>query len=169
MTELQYPVGPFTVEPEPSAARVQEWIAEVAALPAALRQAAAALPSGGLDRPYRPGGWTGRQVVHHVADSHVNCYIRYRWALTEDNPVIKAYAEELWAELPDARTADIEVSLRLLDAIHQRWVLLMRTMTPEQWKKNFIHPVLGARDLVTTLQLYAWHGRHHVAHLGLIR
>src|SRR5690348_9137322 len=109
MTGLQYPIGPFTVVPEPSAEQIAGWIGEIESLPARMRAAVAALPPGGLDLPYRPGGWTARQVVHHTADSHINSYVRFRLALTEDNPVIKPYEEHLWAELPDARTADVEV------------------------------------------------------------
>lgn len=169
MTELQYPIGPFTVVPEAKPAQIAGWIDEIASLPARMRAAVAALPPGGLDRPYRPGGWTARQVVHHTADSHINSYVRFRWALTEDNPVIKAYEEHLWAELPDAKSADVEISLRLLDSLHQRWVILLRSLTPEQLGRLFLHPQSGTRDLVTTIQLYAWHGNHHVAHLGLIR
>lgn len=169
MTELQYPIGPFTVVPEPSPAQIAGWIGEIESLPKRMRAAVAALPPGGLDRPYRPGGWTGRQVVHHTADSHINSYVRFRWALTEDNPVIKAYEEQPWAELPDAKSADVEISLRLLESLHERWVILLRSLTPEQLGRLFLHPQSGTRDLVTTIQMYAWHGNHHVAHLGLIR
>jgi hypothetical protein len=169
MTELQYPIGPFTVVPEATPAQIAEWIDEIASLPARMRDAVEALPPGGLDRPYRPGGWTGRQVVHHTADSHINSYVRFRLALTEDNPTIKPYEEQLWAELFDARTADPEVSLKLLEVLHERWVLLLRSLTPEQLRRSFLHPESGTRDLVTTIQLYAWHGKHHTSHLALIR
>lgn len=168
MTSLQYPIGPFTVLPEPSAEQIAGWISEIESLPARMRAAVSALPPGGLDLPYRPGGWTARQVVHHTADSHMNSYVRFRLALTEDNPVIKPYEEQLWAELPDAKTADVEVSLKLLEALHERWVLLLRSLTPEQLGRLFLHPQSGSRDLATTIQLYAWHGSHHVAHIALI-
>ena len=169
MTDLQYPIGPFTVVADPSRAQLQAWIEEIAALPARMRQAVAALPQGALDRHYRTGGWTGRQVVHHVADSHINCYVRFRLALTEDNPTIKPYAENLWAELPDAKSGPVETSLALLDAVHARWVALMRALTQDQMRRTFLHPQAGTRDLATTIQLYVWHGEHHIAHLGLIR
>jgi hypothetical protein len=144
-------------------------MSEIVALPAKLRSLVASLPAGAIDRPYRDGGWTGRQVVHHLADSHINSYVRFRLALTETRPAIKPYEEQLWAELPDASSGPVEVSLSLLDALHSRWVALMRAMTGEQWQRKFLHPDLGERDLITTAALYAWHGRHHYAHIERLR
>jgi hypothetical protein len=116
-----------------------------------------------LDTPYRPGGWTVRQLVHHVPDSHLNSYMRFRLALTEQEPTIKPYDQALWAELPDSRTAPIEMSLSLLESLHERWVILLRSLTPAEWKRTFRHPELGVVSLERTAALYAWHGRHHVA------
>lgn len=164
-TDLRYPVGTFQYDgPNRDA-----WIAEIAALPATMRAAVGGLSDAQLDTPYRDGGWTVRQVVHHVFDSHVNSYIRWRWALTEDTPLIKAYDEVRWAELPDAKSAPIDVSLRLLDALHERWVMLLRSLSEEQWARGFVHPENGDMSLDKTLGLYAWHGRHHVAHITALR
>ena len=122
-----------------------------------------------LDTPYRPGGWTVRQVVHHLPDSHMNAYVRFRLALTENEPTIKPYEQQLWAELPDAKTADIEMSLKLFEGLHQRWVLLLRSMKPEDFHRKYIHPESGVNVLDNVLQLYAWHGKHHVAHITSLR
>jgi hypothetical protein len=121
-----------------------------------------------LDTPYRPEGWTVRQVVHHVPDSHINCWVRMKWALTEDKPVIKTYNEALWAELPDSK-APIEMSLVLLDCLHTRWMALLEPLTEAQFHRTFVHPELGVRTLDQTLSLYAWHGRHHVSHITRLR
>lgn len=146
----------------------RSWIREIAETPRHLRAAVAGLSDSQLDTPYRPGGWTVRQVVHHVPDSHMNCFIRVKFALTEDQPTIKPYDEATWAELPDAK-APIEVSLALLDALHGRWMTLMEPLTEAQWKRTFLHPELGPRNLEQTMSLYAWHGRHHVAHIARLR
>ena len=122
--DSRYPIGKLKFDLNVTPEKRTEWIVQIGRFPAEFRAAVAALPPGGLDRPYREGGWTGRQVVHHVADSHINAYVRVRLALTEDNPPAKAYAESLWAELADAKTADPAVSLTLLDALHHRWHLL---------------------------------------------
>jgi uncharacterized damage-inducible protein DinB len=122
-----------------------------------------------LDTPYRSGGWTVRQVVHHVPDSHLNSYVRFKLALTEDNPTIKPYEEGRWAELSDSNSTPVEVSLTLLESLHDRWVRLLRSLTPEQWKRTFRHPELGEMTLEKTLALYAWHGKHHVAHITELR
>ncbi|MBM3739264.1 MAG: putative metal-dependent hydrolase [Acidobacteria bacterium] len=169
MVELQYPEGPFTVVTDPGAEEFGGWISDIENLPRLMREAVQSLPQGGLDRHYRPGGWTGRQVVHHVADSHMNAYCRFRLALTEDNPIIKPYAEEKWAELYDACNSPVEISLDLLTAVHHRWALLMGHLAPEQWSRTFIHPVTGTHDLATALQMYSWHGRNHLGHLRLLR
>ncbi len=162
----RYPIGPFTppatVTPEDS----ERWIGEIERLPAAFRAAVEPLTDAQLDTPYRPGGWTVRQLVHHVPDSHLNSYIRFKWTLTEDRPTIKAYDEKLWAALPDSRDTPVAVSLALLESLHTRWVVLLRSLTPADREREFIHPETGrALSLNTTLALYAWHGRHHLAHI----
>jgi hypothetical protein len=118
-----------------------------------------------LDTRYRPGGWTVRQVVHHVPDSHMNGYVRMKWALTEDAPAIKVYDEARWAELPDARTAPIAMSLDLLDGLHRRWVALLRAMSDADFERTFVHPKWGAVPIDFALAIYAWHGKHHTAHI----
>jgi hypothetical protein len=169
MLDRRYPVGEFQMEPAPAAARRAEWIGEIERLPARIRALVAELPEGALDRPYREGGWTGRQVIHHLADSHINSYVRFRLALTADEPTITPYDEARWADLTDARLGPVSVSLDLLDSLHTRWVALLRSLSEEQWSRRFLHPELGQRDLITTLAVYAWHGRHHAGHLELLR
>lgn len=171
MTEdLRYPIGQFRYEGEPDQHRREQWIEEIAATPAHLRAAVAGLSPQQLDTPYRDKGWTIRQVVHHLPDSHLNAYTRIKLALTEDVPVIKPYEEARWAELPDGRTAPIELSLNLLESLHHRWVLLLRQLTPADLRRRFIHPQHGRPiELQETLALYAWHGRHHVAHITSLR
>ncbi len=169
MDDLRYPVGKFEVPDEFTPALREQLVAEIEQVPARMRKAVAGLSESQLETPYRPEGWTVRQVVHHVPDSHLNAYVRFRLALTEDEPTIKPYAEDRWAELPDARTAPVEMSLGLLDAIHRRWVLTLRNITPEQWSRTFRHPDLGLVSLNKNLALYAWHGRHHVAHITRLR
>ena len=169
MTDLRFPVGKFSYEASPSEAQKQQLMADIAQTPASLRKAVQGLSEAQLDTPYRPEGWTVRQVVHHVPDSHLNSYVRFKLALTEDEPTIKPYEEGRWAELPDSRATPIEVSLTLLDSLHDRWVRLLRALTPEQWKRSFRHPELGSMTLEKTLALYAWHGKHHVAHITELR
>ena len=140
-------------------------IDEIAAAPAKVRAALQGLNDAQLDTPYREGGWTLRQVAHHVPDSHMNAYIRLRLALTEKEPTIKPYDEAAWAKLEDAEHAPVEVSLRLLEPLHERWVRLLRSMKPEDFARTFVHPEHGARTLDWLLFLYAWHGRHHTAHI----
>ncbi len=127
------------------------------------------LSAAQIDTPSRPEGWTVRQVVHHLPDSHMNSYVRFKLALTEDEPTIKPYAEDRWAELADTRFTPIETSLTLLESLHERWVALLRSLTPEQWKRNFRHPELGLMSLEKTLALYAWHGQHHVTQITSLR
>jgi uncharacterized damage-inducible protein DinB len=122
-----------------------------------------------LNTPYREGGWTVRQLIHHVPDSHLNSYVRFKLALTEDEPTIKPYQEDRWAELADSRVTPIETSLSLLDSLHQRWILLLRSFTAADWKKTFRHPEVGVLTLDKTVALYAWHGKHHVAHITALR
>jgi hypothetical protein len=169
MTDLRYPVGKFEFTGPSTGEQRRQWIDEIAAAPAALREAARDLGEPELDTPYRPGGWTVRQVVHHVADSHLNSYVRFRLALTETVPTIKPYDEKLWAELPDARTAPVEPSLTLLESLHHRWVWLLRSCGPADFERTLNHPELGVVRLERYLALYAWHGRHHVAHITGLR
>jgi hypothetical protein len=168
-SDLRYPVGQFRFPDVVSAEDRATFVGQIAETPARLRSAVKSLTDSQLDTPYRPEGWTVRQVVHHVPDSHLNSYIRFRWALTEEEPTIKAYFEDRWAELPDARTGPVEVSLRLLECLHARWVGLLRSLSEEQWKRAFRHPELGLITLEKNSALYAWHGRHHVAHIEKLR
>ncbi|HLH00278.1 MAG TPA: bacillithiol transferase BstA [Bryobacteraceae bacterium] len=167
--DLRYPVGKFHFPDSVTPEERSKFVEQIAEAPARLRAAVAGLNDAQLDTPYRPGGWTVRQVVHHVPDSHINSYTRFRLALTEDQPTIKPYEEGRWAELADARTAPIEVSLRLLECLHSRWVGLLRSLSGEQWKRTFRHPDLGLVTLDKNAALYAWHGRHHVAHITNLR
>jgi uncharacterized damage-inducible protein DinB len=164
----RYPVGKFTIPGAITSELRASACAEIAGLPRKLRMAANALSEKQLETPYRDGGWTARQVIHHVADSHMNSYIRFRLALTEDIPTIKPYDEARWAELSDAKSAPIEVSLQLIDGLHDRWSRLLQSMTPADFARTFRHPELGERTLDNTVQLYAWHGRHHLGHLAIV-
>jgi hypothetical protein len=168
-SDLRYPVGKFKFPETVSLEDRNRFVDEIAATPARLKAAVAGLSAEHLDTPYRPGGWTVRQLVHHVPESHMNSYIRYKWALTEDEPTIKPYFEDRWAELSDARTSPIEPSLVLLESLHQRWVTLLRALTEEDWKRTFRHPDMGLIRLDQNAALYAWHGRHHVAHITGLR
>jgi uncharacterized damage-inducible protein DinB len=168
MEDLRYPIGRFAFPEEVTPGERQAWIAQIAEAPGRLRAAVAGLGADQLDTPYRPGGWRVRQVIHHLPDSHINSYVRFKLALTEDTPVIKPYDEARWAELPDASTTPVEASLALLDSLHQRWVRLLESMTDSDFQRSFRHPELGLVRLDRNVALYAWHGRHHVAHiLGL--
>lgn len=169
MTDLRYPVGKFSYAEPLDDQQKRRCIEEIAEAPEKLRVALKGLSNAQLDTPYRPEGWTVQQVVHHVPDSHLNAYTRFKLALTEDDPTIKTYAEDRWAELPDSRATPIEVSLTLLDSLHDRWVRLLRSLDRDQWKRTFRHPELGPMTLEKTLALYAWHGRHHVAHVTELR
>ncbi|MGI8742726.1 MAG: YfiT family bacillithiol transferase [Bryobacteraceae bacterium] len=169
MEDLSYPIGKFHYAGEITDERRRELIDQIAETPAKLREAVAGLDDSQLDTPYRPGGWTVRQVVHHVPDSHLNSYVRFHLALTEEEPAVKGYDEKLWAALPDARTGPIAVSLALLDSLHERWVLLLRSMQPGQFARTFRHSDLGLVTLDRNVALYAWHGRHHVAHITGLR
>lgn len=166
MTDLRFPIGDFAPPRERiTRAQLDGWIDEIDRLPADLRDAVARLSDAQLDTRYRPGGWTLRQVVHHLADSHLNSVLRFKWALTEERPTIKTYEEADWAELPDTVNAPIDLSLDLLDALHRRWVVLLRAMTDEQMKRMFDHPENGPTKLDVNVAIYAWHGRHHLAHV----
>ena len=165
----RYPLGRFTPPDEITTSHVNEWISAIEALPADLRKSMAGLTEQQLDTPYRNGGWTVRQLVHHLADSHMNSYMRFRLALTENTPRITLYDEKRWAELSDAKSASPELSLRLLESLHARWTLLLRSLTPADWKRCFVHPKLGEVPLDRMVGLYAWHGRHHIAHITSLR
>ncbi len=169
MTDARFPIGKFQYSGPPSKEQTQQFLEEIAQTPANLREAVKGLSDSQFDTPYRPGGWTVRQVVHHVPDSHLNSYLRFKLALTEDSPTIKPYAEDRWAELSDSKETPIEVSLSLLESLHDRWVRLLRSLTPDDWNKTYRHPVLGEMTLEKTLALYAWHGKHHVAHITELR
>ncbi len=167
-TDLRYPIGKFSPPDPITPEDVGAWIGDLEALPDDLRQAVYRLNDEQLDTPYRPGGWTVRQVVHHLPDSHLNSFLRFKWALTEDRPVIKAYDEGRWAALPDSREP-VENSLALLDALHRRWVSLLSGLTRERLQREFVHPDSGPVTLAETVGAYAWHGRHHLAHIeGLV-
>jgi|ERR1700677_1410492 DinB superfamily len=164
-TVLRYPIGgPLRAEsftPQQRSVAIEG----LRQLPQSLRSAVADFSAQQLDTPYRPGGWTVRQLVHHVADSHINSYVRVRLALTEDWPTIKSYSEALWAELEDARTAAVPASLDLLQALHARWVLLFESLDERGWKRGHVHPENGRQSLEQIVVLYDWHGRHHTAHV----
>ena len=169
MTDLRYPIGPFEFDDRIDHDKRQTRILEIEEAPAKLRVALEDLSPQQIETPYRPGGWTVRQVVHHLPDSHLNAYVRFKLALTEDQPTIKPYQEQKWAELEDTRSAPLEVSVELLQALHRRWVLLLRSLSARELARGFVHPEMGARTLDQTLSLYAWHGRHHVAHITSLR
>jgi uncharacterized damage-inducible protein DinB len=169
MNDLRYPIGKFSYDGHLTEDQRRNFLDEIAQTPAKLRVAVKGLSERQLDTPYRPGGWTVRQVLHHVPDSHLNAYVRFKLALTENEPTIKPYAEDRWAELADTKTTPPEVSLTLLESLHHRWVHLQRSLTPEEWQRTFLHPELGAMTLEKTLALYAWHGQHHVAHVTALR
>lgn len=166
--DRQYPVGKFTYTRPYSETEREEWIRQIEQAPAAVRRAFEELPEGGLDTPYRPGGWTARQVMHHLPESHMTSYLRFKLAMTESEPAIKGYDEAVWAVQPDVATTPPEISLVLLEALHTRWVAFLRTLKGADWGRTFRHSELGLVTLDRNLGLYAWHGRHHTAHLRLI-
>lgn len=190
--DLQYPIGPYTAPQKISPVHRESWIQVLENAPAQYRHWVNQLTEVQLDTPYRPGGWTLRQVIHHVPDSHMNAYIRFKLALTEEQPTIKPYLEARWANLPDTALTPVAVSLDLLEAIHKRWVILLRQMTEEEWKRTFIHPEILARvqehpEEMTSLRAnkgsglppyllrlenvlgnYAWHSQHHLAHIRIV-
>jgi hypothetical protein len=159
----RFPTGKFVFDPNPSPEKRRECIAAIGALPSELK---AAMAGAALDKPYRDGGWTARQVVHHVADSHMNAFIRFRLALTEDKPAIKPYNEAEWAKLADM-SMDPSVSIQILDGLHQRWHTMLAAMSDADFTREAVHPDHGARTIDWFLQLYAWHGRHHIGHITL--
>ena len=168
MTDLRYPIGKFHFDGPPTEQQRKKFIDDISQAPANLRAALEGLSDQQLDTPYRPDGWTVRQVAHHVPDSHMNAFVRFKLALTEDEPTIKTYEESLWAHLADAKLP-VEPSLALLENLHTRWVALLKSLDEPEWKRRFVHPALGPMSLEQTLALYAWHGRHHVAHVTSLR
>ncbi|WP_419801946.1 YfiT family bacillithiol transferase [Mucilaginibacter sp.] len=167
MTDERYPTGKYTPPASFTNEQIQSWVAEIAALPGQMRQAVVGLNYQQFDTPYRLGGWTIRQVIHHVADSHANALTRFKLALTEENPTIKPYREADWALLPDYKMP-VAPSFQMIEGIHYRWAELMKSLTEEQWSRTFFHP---GNQKITSLKealgLYVWHGRHHLAHIGL--
>jgi uncharacterized damage-inducible protein DinB len=169
VTDPRYPIGKFSYTGPLTAEQKNRCLDDIERTPIRLRAALDGLSDQQLDTPYRDGGWTLRQVAHHVPDSHMNSYVRFKLALTEDEPTIKGYMEDRWAELPEAKTAPIEISLALLDSLHRRWMLVLRNLGDSDWKRTFRHSELGPMTLEKTLALYSWHGRHHVAHVTSLR
>ena len=169
MADSKYPIGKFVEDPNVTPEKRQQWIADIVAAPDTFRRAVAGLSDQQLDTPYRDGGWTVRQVVHHMADSHVHNLIRFRMALTQESPDVSGYDPAKWAELPDAKSAPLEVSLALFTAIQHRWVLLLRAMTPADFGRTFRRPDGQTITLDRALQTYAWHGKHHAAHITGLR
>lgn len=167
--DLRYPIGKFNFQADVTEAQRNRFIDEIAEAPSRLRRAVEDLSPAQLATPYRPGGWTVRQVVHHIPDSHLNSYSRFKLALTEDEPTIKPFMEDRWAELEDTRRTPVEVSLALLDALHERWVVLLRSLSTADFGRTFHHPELGVVPLSKNVALYAWHGKHHVAHIMSLR
>lgn len=165
----KYPIGKFQAEDKLTNARRKELIDQIAETPVKFRAAVKGFSEQQFDTPYRDGGWTVRQLVHHVADSHMNAYIRFKLAMTEDEPAIKTYEQERWAETIDSQTAEPEVSLSLIEGIHHRWVMLLRAMSSTDYARKFNHPEHGKMTLERLLGLYAWHGRHHAAHITSLR
>jgi hypothetical protein len=162
---LKYPIGTYTEPISITADEIEKSIGAIASFPLSLQTAVKGWSGQQLDTPYRPGGWTIRQLVHHCADSHMNAFIRHKLALTEEEPVIKPYAEALWAELPDAKTMDVASSLQVLDGLHKRWVYLLSSLTDMQLERMFFHPGLQKKmNIKSSVCMYAWHCSHHLAH-----
>jgi hypothetical protein len=169
MNDPRYPVGRFNHDPAATSETRARHISEIANLPSRFREAVQGLSPQQLNTPYREGGWTVRQVVHHVPDSHLNAYIRCKLALTETTPTIKPYDEAAWARLKDSELTPVEVSLSLLEAAHARWVTLLRSLQAEDFQRRFNHPEAGVRDVDWLVALYDWHGNHHLAHITTLR
>jgi hypothetical protein len=167
--DLSYPIGKFDFQQTVAPESIPSLIQDIADAPALYHSVVHGLNDAQLDTPYRPGGWTVRQTVHHVADSHMNSFIRCRLALTETEPTISPYDQDLWADLPDMRTVPVEVSLQLIEALHDRWVVVLRGITLADFQRTFRHPERGIVRLDTNLALYAWYGKHHAAHITALR
>ncbi|MGC2696596.1 MAG: bacillithiol transferase BstA [Candidatus Angelobacter sp.] len=169
MIDPRYPIGRFVPDPAPNPETRARHIESITGLPAQMRHAVTGLKDNQLNTPYRDGGWTVRQVVHHVPDSHLNAYVRFKLAVTEDTPTIKPYDEAAWAQLKDSEFTPVEVSLSLLESLHARWAVLLRSLKPEDFERKFNHPESGPHDVDWLLGLYSWHGGHHVAHITNLR
>jgi uncharacterized damage-inducible protein DinB len=168
MDDPRFPIGKFSFDPDATTEKRAGWIRDIAAAPAGLRKAVAGLTPAQLDTRYRDGGWTVRQVVHHVADSHMNCFIRFKLALTEETPQIKPYHQDLWVTLADAQ-GDVGASLAIIEGLHARWTDLLLSLKPADFGKAFMHPENGPTTLDRALQIYSWHGKHHTAHITALR
>ncbi len=169
MSDLRYPIGPLSTPVPFTASHRAAAIRTLAEAPARFRLACAGLSEAQLDTPYRPGGWTVRQLVHHVADSHINAYLRTKFALSDDNPTIRPYPEAVWAEMTDGRLAPVSLSLDLLDALHGRWSMLLASLPSEAFARTLLHPERGAMTIDDVLAMYEWHSRHHTAHITGLR
>lgn len=169
MEDSRYPIGQFEVKEASTDAERSVLIDQIEQAPAQMRAAVTGLTDEQLDTPYREDGWTVRQVVHHVADSHINGYVRFKWAATEEHPTLKHYGGPPWAELADGKSAPVDLSLDLLDTLHRRWVVFLRSLDPDEFQRPITHPESGQWTVDGLLQLYAWHGRHHVAHVTELR
>jgi len=169
LEKLKYPIGRYQVEDKIDKAAIDQFIKEIELLPERLADAVRGLNLQQLQTTYRQDGWTIQQVVHHIADSHMNAYIRFKLALTENKPIVKPYDEKLWAELPDAKLVDINVSLSFIESLHKRWVILLKQLKTKEMDKEFLHPESGMKNLKETLCLYAWHSNHHLAHITSLK
>ena len=167
--DLRYPVGKFERGAKPTEDQRREWIEVMAEAPARLAAAVAGLTPAMLDTPHRPGGWTVRQTVHHMADSHMNSFVRCKLALSEEEPLVTPFKGAIWAELPDAKSASVESSLAIFGGLQERWVVLLRSFAPADWERKFRHPEMGAMTIENLLALYEWHCRHHVAQITSLR
>jgi len=169
MIENQYPIGKFNYIDDPDQKERERLISNIERLPSDLRMNVTGLSNEQLDTPYRVGGWTVRQVIHHLADSHLNSFIRFKWTLTENNPTIKDYNQDRWAETADAQIAPPELSLSILVSIHRRWAYLLKSLSEVDFEKSFNHPESGEMSLNKSLVLYDWHGRHHLAQIKTLK
>ena len=169
MEDLRYPIGKNTIKPSLTEEERKILVQQIADAPKLVRSAVKGLSDEQLDTPYRPGGWSVRQVVHHLPDSHMNAYIRFKLGMTETQPTIKPYNEKEWSELAEAKSAPVAMSLQLLESLHERWVLFLRSMKASDFARTIVHPESGVMNLDRVLQIYSWHGRHHTAHITSLR
>ncbi len=169
MDSLRYPVGKYTPPASITSLQVSNWIDEIEKLPSQIKETIKNFKESDLEKTYRPNGWTARQVIHHLADSHVNSYTRFKLAVTEEHPAIRPYHENLWAELADGKSAPVYFSINILEAIHARWVLFLRSLKPEDFKRTLFHPESKKVYVLDEfVGMYAWHGRHHLGHLKIV-
>lgn len=166
LEQLKYPIGQFKMPEIFNAKQAELWISEIETLPMQLKQTTENLNHSQLDKTYRPGGWTIKQVIHHLPDSHINAYIRFKQAITENTPIIRPYYEEHWAETEDGKNGEIQLSIDLLTALHKRWVAFLKSLKTEDYQRKYVHPAQGTENnLAYMLGMYAWHGKHHLAHI----